>query len=104
MHTRDEHAIDLRQRLGELLLQAVLEQVMFSYDGHYLRLPGAQNGSPQKRFTAILRFLIEDLKNPLTSGTFMELWALAERHKFAAEIMDKMYSLHRKNISDENPR
>jgi len=92
----------------ELLLQAVLEQVMFSYDGHYLRLPGAPNGSPQKRFTAILCFLIEDLKNPLTSGTFMELWALAERHKFAAEIMDKMYSHHRKNIAalirDLNPK
>lgn len=92
----------------EQLLQAVLEQVMFSYDGHYLRLPGAQNGSPQKRFTAIIRFLIEDLKNPLTSGTFMELWALAERHKFAAAIMDKMYSHHRKNIAalihDLNPK
>jgi len=92
----------------EQLLQAVLEQVMFSYDGHYLRLPGAQNGSPQKRFTAIIRFLIEDLKNPLTSGTFMELWALAERHKFAATIMDKMYSHHRKNIAalirDLNPK
>lgn len=83
----------------EQLLQAVLEQVMFSYDGHYLRLPGAQNGSAQKRFTAIIRFLIEDLKNPLTSGTFMELWALAERHKFAAAIMDKMYAHHRENIA-----
>jgi len=92
----------------EQLLQAVLEQVMFSYDGHYLRLPGAQNGSPQKRFTAIIRFLIEDLKNPLTSGTFMELWALAERHKFAAAIMDNMYSHHRENIAafirDLNPQ
>lgn len=92
----------------EQLLQAVLEQVMFSYDGHYLRLPGAPNGSPQKRFAAIIRFLIEDLKNPLTSGTFMELWALAERHKFAAAIMDKMYSHHRENIArlihDLNPK
>lgn len=83
----------------EQLLQAVLEHVMFSYDGHYLRLPGAQNGSTQKRFIAIIRFLIEDLKNPLTSGTFMELWALAERNKFAAEIMDKMYTHHRENIA-----
>jgi len=92
----------------EQLLQAVLEQVMFSYDGHYLRLPGAQNGSARKRFTAIIRFLIEDLKNPLTSGTFMELWALAERHKFAAATMDKMYSHHRENIAalirDLNPQ
>jgi AcrR family transcriptional regulator len=92
----------------EQLLQAVLEQVMFSYDGHYLRLPGAQNGSAHKRFTAIIRFLIEDLKNPLTSRTFMELWALAERHKFAAAIMDKMYSHHRENIAalihDLNPK
>jgi AcrR family transcriptional regulator len=83
----------------EELLQAVLEHVMFSYDGHYLRLPGAQNGSAEKRFIAIIRFLIEDLKNPLTSGTFMELWALAERHKFAAAIMDKMYAHHRENIA-----
>jgi AcrR family transcriptional regulator len=92
----------------EQLLQAVLEQVMLSYDGHYLRLPGAQNGNPQSRFTAIVRFLIEDLKNPLTSGTFMELWALAERHKFAAAIMDEMYSHHRENIAallrDLNPK
>jgi AcrR family transcriptional regulator len=84
----------------EQLLQAVLENVMFSYDGHYLRLPGAQNGNPKKRFQAILCFLIEDLKNPLTSGTFLELWALAERHRFAAATMDRMYRHHRKNISE----
>src|SRR5215470_6108299 len=84
----------------EQLLRAVLEGVMFSYDGHYLRLPGAQNGNPKKRFQAITRFLIEDLKNPLTSGTFLELWALAERHEFAAAIMDRMYHHHRKNIAE----
>jgi AcrR family transcriptional regulator len=84
----------------EQLLQAVLEKVMFSYDGHYLQLPGAQNGNAKKRFQAITRFLIEDLKKPLTSGTFLELWALAERHDFAAAIMDRMYRHHRKNIGE----
>lgn len=83
----------------EQLLQAVLENVMFSYDGHYMELPGAHNGNPKKRFQTIVQFLIEDLKNPLTSGTFLELWALAERHTFAAAIMDRMYRHHRKNIA-----
>lgn len=90
----------------EHLLQAMLDEVMDSYDPAFAQA-GANSGNPREKLLAIVRYLLADSKKPETEKLFVEIWSLATREPLVREIFDRMYTHHRQNlgllISDANP-
>ena len=90
----------------EELLRAVLWDVATSYDDKYGSLD-LEKKTPIQRFTAVMSFLLADIRQPETEKLFVEIWSLASRDPIAREVLDQMYTYHRKNverlIADVNP-
>ncbi len=91
----------------EDLLEAVIRQTTSHYVNSasvFLHGPG----SAQDRLAAMVRFLVEDIKQPRVQSLFGAIWALAQTHDFARSLMDDMYMAERKllarYIKEINPR
>ncbi len=83
----------------EALLQGLLNEVMTSYDPAYAGItPGISDA--KERLETVIRYLINDARNPETEKLFVEIWSLATRDAMARGIVDQMYSHHRRNIEN----
>jgi hypothetical protein len=54
-------------------------------------LQRATERTPEKRLEGFVRFLIEDLKDPMTNAIFFELWSIGQRDRFAMTMVDQFY-------------
>ena len=59
-----------------------------------------ESTSPEEKFVAIVRLIVEDLDTRETSIFFPELWALANRSDYAAAEMDSLYADARRYLVD----
>ena len=62
-------------------------------------LESMKTASPEAKFAAALDMFLDDAHDPVTNGMFYELWSLATREKFAADILDTIQTRGRKTIS-----
>lgn len=84
----------------EMLLKDLLDTIAHAYLEEMERIGGTSGDSPQDRFTAIVRYLIDDLNTRRTSRLFPELWALANHYRYAAKLLDDMYARERQALAD----
>lgn len=82
----------------EDLFRAVVEETTAEYDAVYTRQAREAPGSPRARLTAMVDYLLGDIRRPATAGFFFELWARAFRDPYAAELMQRAYRHHRDRI------
>lgn len=82
-------------RTKEDLLQALFTDTVDAYRRKFNTISLRQGLTPLQRLTEHVAFLIEDTKNPMTNAIYFELWSIAQRHPFAARLMDEMYSASR---------
>jgi TetR/AcrR family transcriptional regulator len=81
----------------EALLQGLLNEVMTAYDPAYAEVTEGIT-SAKARLEAVIRYLINDARNPETEKLFVEIWSVATRDDMARGIVDQMYTHHRRNI------
>ena len=82
------------------LVAAMLRRTVDDYMGAYLRFLTTLEFDARGRMTTVLRYLIEDSRNPDTSSFFIELWSLARRDAAAREILQATY---RRNCTALSP-
>jgi len=84
----------------EALLEALLLYMMDSYqkqiDAVTREMASADRGA---QFMAAMEIFLADIKNPMTSGVFVEIWALANRNPYAAKILETIHARERKAVS-----
>ncbi len=80
------------------LLNDLVDAVIRGYIGWWDDIMADTSLSAEEQFTAIIRFIIEDLSTKETTRFFPELWALSNHEKFADKAMDYIYDLERKML------
>lgn len=82
------------------LVAAMLQRTVDDYIKAYLRFLTTLEFDALGRLTMVLRYLIEDSRNPDTSSFFIELWSLARRDPVARDILQTTY---RRNCTALSP-
>jgi len=90
-----QHYYPSKERLVEAMLLHALDVYQAGLDEI---LDSMREASPQERFAAALEMFLDDAEDPVSNGMFFELWALANRHEFASEILDIIQTRARKTI------
>lgn len=75
----------------EDLLSTMITYYVDDYMSVYERFLSSLELDPKSRLFAILRYLIEDARNPETAGFFIELWKLARQDVKASQILRQTY-------------
>ena len=84
----------------DALLQALLRAVISGYTWDFDHIMADEGTTPEEKFVAIVRLIVEDLGTRETSVFFPELWALASRSDYAAAEMDSLYADARRYLVD----
>jgi TetR/AcrR family transcriptional regulator len=82
----------------EELFAAIMRQTSAEYSETYDSIRNDYSLTPEKRLENVVRILIEADKQPRTQSLFINMWALAQSHDFARQIMDEAYVFQRKMI------
>jgi AcrR family transcriptional regulator len=82
----------------EDLLVGLVRFIVDEYDRRYAEFIAQGEFSPRDFFIRVLRYLLDDIKEPSTSRIFFELWSLAQRHPQVTALVDWMYVHHCRNI------
>lgn len=90
-----QHYYPSKDNLIEALLSQTLQDYQAAVD---LFTPSGSQSSnlDQHQFEALIDYFLDDISTPESSGMLSELWALAYRHTFAADILDQMLTRSRK--------
>ena len=75
----------------EALLQAIIEDVISSYDAELAHESKQFPDSPPKRFKAFLRYMMADARRPDVQAFFYQFWGLSTHNAQAAELRRAMY-------------
>ena len=84
----------------ESLLQAIIEDVIRGYDNELAQESKLFPDSPQERFKAFLRYLMEDAKKPDVRGFFYQFWGLSTHNELAADLRREMYEHYARQTID----
>jgi TetR/AcrR family transcriptional regulator len=95
-------------RTREDLLGELISYNANTYFEDYDRLYDSLPSTPYPRFVAVLDYLIEDIKNPLTRRYFIQLWALLDASdEHSGKLLNDMYAPQithlNKHLKDLNP-
>ena len=82
----------------EALLKDLLDNILQTYLDEIDRIANVSGDSPEDRFVAVIKYLIEDLNTQRTTRFFPEIWALANHDDYADELMADMYAKERKAL------
>jgi AcrR family transcriptional regulator len=80
------------------LFRAVVEKTVADYDAEYDRRATDWGSSARGRLLGMVRYLLDDLRNPDTAGFFVEFWARGLRDAAAAELLQRAYRHHRDRV------
>lgn len=58
-----------------------------------------ESRSPRDNLEAVVRYLLNDIKQPRVQSLFSAIWDLAQTHDFARSLMDEMYIEERKLLA-----
>jgi AcrR family transcriptional regulator len=81
------------------LMAAMLEYVVNEYEAAYERVFSELPFNGEARLLGVIDYLALDITRPQTRQFFFALWALSCHSSFAAELVEKMYSHHRRNLA-----
>ena len=84
----------------DALLEALLRAVISGYTWDFDHIMADTEATPDEKFVAIVRLIVEDLGTRETSIFFPELWALANRSDYAAMEMERLYADARRYMVD----
>jgi AcrR family transcriptional regulator len=90
-----QHFYPTRDKLMAAMLEFVVNEYEAAYDKVFSELPF--NG--EARLLGVIEYLALDITRAQTRQFFFALWALGCRNKFAAELIEEMYSHHRRNLA-----
>jgi AcrR family transcriptional regulator len=90
-----QHYYASKERLVEAMLLHALDVYQTGVDEI---LESMRDALPEERFAATLEMFLDDAEDPVSNGMFFELWALANRHGFASEILATLQTRARKTI------
>jgi len=83
----------------DALIEALLEQAFARYQAAIdERVAQLGKGARLDLFKAIIDYFLDDLRDPISSGLFFEISALANRHPYAAQMFDKMLTRARRTL------
>jgi AcrR family transcriptional regulator len=82
----------------EDLLVGLVRFIVDEYETRYRSFVAQGDFSPRDFFIRILRYLLDDIKDPTTSRIFFELWSLSQRQPQVTALVDWMYVQHCRNI------
>ncbi|WP_175425606.1 TetR/AcrR family transcriptional regulator [Trinickia violacea] len=82
----------------EALFVALMRQAISEYSDTYDSVRHDPSLTPEERLEKVVRLLIEDDKQPRTQSLFINMWALAQTHDFARQIMEEAYIYQRRWI------
>lgn len=83
----------------DLLLEALLLSIMDEFQAKMDRIAAEMRDRPRlDRFLSTADMFLEEITDPVTHAIFFEIWALASRHPFASDLMDKMLGRERKTV------
>jgi AcrR family transcriptional regulator len=80
------------------LLRAVVEHTVAEYDATYERQSSRWGTSARSKLVGMVRYLLEDLRQPDTAGFFVEFWARGLRDPMAGRLLHQAYRHHRDRI------
>ncbi|MGO9020610.1 MAG: TetR family transcriptional regulator [Syntrophobacteraceae bacterium] len=81
----------------DALLEALLLQTLQDYQAFVDRqVESEAGGSRLAKFAAVIDYFLDELSTSESNGVLCELFALANRNSFAAEVLDKMLTRGRK--------
>ena len=81
----------------DALLEALLLQTLQDYQAFVDRqVESEAGGSRLAKFEAVIDYFLDELGTSESNGVLCELFALANRNSFAAEVLDKMLTRARK--------
>ncbi len=84
----------------EALLEALLLYMMDTYQKQIDEVAREMAGADRiEQFMAAMEIFLTDIKNPMTSGVFVEVWALANRNPYAAKILETIHARERKAVT-----
>jgi AcrR family transcriptional regulator len=81
------------------LMAAMLEYVVNEYEAAYERVFSELPFNGEARLLGVIDYLALDITRPQTRQFFFALWALSCHSPFAAALVEKMYSHHRRNLA-----
>lgn len=85
----------------DALLEALLLDMLDAYQEGVNRIAAADVGKGRlAQFEHVIDYLLDDISDHENSAVMRELWALASRNQFAAEIVDKFLRRGRKVLRD----
>jgi AcrR family transcriptional regulator len=84
----------------EGLFAAIIKQTIAEYSHTYDSIRKETSLTPEEKLEKVVRLLIEDDKQSRTQSLFFNIWALAQTHDFAREIMDEAYVVQRRVIAE----
>lgn len=79
----------------EALFQAMMARVCAEYTRVFNEQLAETKSSRLKQFENVLRYLMRDIKSPVSQSLFAQLWALAQTNEYCRKIMQDMYLYER---------
>ena len=80
------------------LFRAVVERTVADYDAAYVRHSAQWGKSARSKLAGMVRYLLDDLRQPDTAGFFVEFWARGMRDPTAGRLLHQAYRHHRDRI------
>ncbi len=82
------------------LIEDLLTRVIDGYLREFERLRDVQAEDPEAQLRAVITYVFDDLQSRSTTCFFPELWVLANRDAWAAQQMERIYSVYRSVLED----
>ena len=79
----------------DTLIAAMLDETIGEYLKRFEQIRDSTGPDPIEQFKALIEMIIRDLNRKRTTVFFPELWALANHHVHAVDLMDDMYEKYR---------
>ena len=85
----------------EELIRGLIDYNSQSYIQNYLELFTTLPTAPHPRFLAVIDYLIEDIRDPLTRRFFIQFWALLDASGAHTErLLNDMYAPHIQSLNE----
>ena len=96
-------------RTRDDLLKELIRYNANTYFKNYDKLYNSLPSNPYPKFVAVIDFLLEDIKNPLTRRYFIQLWALLDASdEHSGKLINDMYAPQvahlNEHLKDLNPK
>jgi len=76
------------------LMEDLLPLIFSIYDARHNQLSFATDLSPNEKLVSLTKYLLNNIREQSIYKLFFELWALARRSEYAADLLSRMYEAY----------